>query len=154
MTRKQCSIDGCGRDHFARGWCQRHYQRWTRTGDPQADRPIRNYGQRKCAVPNCNRRHDQNGYCMAHRRRWQRNGDPAPAQPIGWSRQPRRQWPATALFPYAGSGRRLAAMLGMSPRSEERWAKVMLTSDQADKAALELGLMAWEVWDGWLEAAA
>ena len=32
---KLCSIDGCGREHDARGWCQMHYKRWKRHGGPQ-----------------------------------------------------------------------------------------------------------------------
>lgn len=31
---KQCTIDGCGRVHEARGWCKKHYNRWWRHGDP------------------------------------------------------------------------------------------------------------------------
>lgn len=27
-----CSIDGCGKVHAARGWCQMHYARWKRNG--------------------------------------------------------------------------------------------------------------------------
>jgi hypothetical protein len=27
-----CSVEGCGRAHYARGVCEKHYQRWTRTG--------------------------------------------------------------------------------------------------------------------------
>lgn len=29
-----CSITGCIGDLYARGWCQRHYQRWLKHGDP------------------------------------------------------------------------------------------------------------------------
>lgn len=32
--KRLCSIDGCGRAHLARGWCQIHYERWSRNGDP------------------------------------------------------------------------------------------------------------------------
>lgn len=33
MTRS-CSIDGCNRPFRARTWCNMHYQRWDRHGDP------------------------------------------------------------------------------------------------------------------------
>lgn len=29
-----CQIDGCGKRVFARGWCNAHYTRWRRHGDP------------------------------------------------------------------------------------------------------------------------
>lgn len=32
---KGCSIEGCLGDHLARGWCNRHYLRWKRHGDPE-----------------------------------------------------------------------------------------------------------------------
>lgn len=35
MSGHQCSIEGCGRPHRARGWCHRHYYRWKRQGDPE-----------------------------------------------------------------------------------------------------------------------
>ena len=35
MTRK-CSINGCGKVHFGRGWCKAHYSRWRNHGDPLA----------------------------------------------------------------------------------------------------------------------
>lgn len=38
---KVCSIDGCGKTVFCRGWCSRHYHRWQRYGDPFAGGPER-----------------------------------------------------------------------------------------------------------------
>jgi hypothetical protein len=29
-----CSISGCNGEHYARGWCCKHYKRWHRSGDP------------------------------------------------------------------------------------------------------------------------
>lgn len=33
-VRRICSIDGCSRPHFGRGWCSAHWKRWVRHGDP------------------------------------------------------------------------------------------------------------------------
>lgn len=33
-VRKPCTLDGCERLHFARGFCQPHYERWRYHGDP------------------------------------------------------------------------------------------------------------------------
>jgi hypothetical protein len=38
VASKACSIDGCGRPILAWGWCNRHYRRWKRNGDP-SDKP-------------------------------------------------------------------------------------------------------------------
>lgn len=35
---KVCSIDGCGRPLKSLGWCQSHFMRWRRHGDPLAGR--------------------------------------------------------------------------------------------------------------------
>lgn len=34
MANGTCSIDGCEKRHYARGWCSTHYDRWRRHGDP------------------------------------------------------------------------------------------------------------------------
>lgn len=34
MNRKPCTVEGCGRTSAARGWCDKHWARWRRTGDP------------------------------------------------------------------------------------------------------------------------
>lgn len=31
---RQCEIEGCTGKDFSRGWCQKHYTRWLRHGDP------------------------------------------------------------------------------------------------------------------------
>lgn len=36
-----CEIDGCGRKHVTNGWCRTHLERYKRTGDVQADIPVR-----------------------------------------------------------------------------------------------------------------
>ena len=31
-----CSVPGCDREHSSRGWCNTHYKRWYRYGNPLA----------------------------------------------------------------------------------------------------------------------
>ena len=38
-----CSVEGCGRKHDAKGYCQKHYKRWRLWGDPNVEK--RNYGK-------------------------------------------------------------------------------------------------------------
>lgn len=37
----RCDVDGCERATYARGICEAHYQRVLKTGDAQADKPLR-----------------------------------------------------------------------------------------------------------------
>lgn len=44
MTRT-CAVEGCGRGgRRRRGWCDLHYSRWQRTGDPGGAAPLRATG--------------------------------------------------------------------------------------------------------------
>ncbi|PWV44579.1 MucR family transcriptional regulator [Nocardiopsis sp. L17-MgMaSL7] len=36
-----CEVPGCGRKHVTKGWCRTHLERYKRTGDVQADVPVR-----------------------------------------------------------------------------------------------------------------
>lgn len=38
---KTCVVEGCGRPVKTRGWCEAHYERWRRHGDPLAAGPVR-----------------------------------------------------------------------------------------------------------------
>src|SRR5215471_9975359 len=71
-----CSVQGCDRDLYAKGYCRGHYARWRNNGDPGST-DIRVWGsERKCLVEGCDRKHFAWGYCSLHGKRWKRFGDP------------------------------------------------------------------------------
>lgn len=43
-TLTVCTVEGCDRPFYARGWCKAHYLRWHNTGDVQAAIPLRIIG--------------------------------------------------------------------------------------------------------------
>lgn len=63
MNNDTCSIEGCERARYGRGWCNMHYQRWRKRGS-LAD-PVR--VTRLCEFPGCTRKHAARGYCNSHR---------------------------------------------------------------------------------------
>lgn len=76
--RSDCSVPGCDRRHHAQGFCDPHYRRTRRTGEPgpavietQPPAP-RRVG---CLVQNCERPHRAKGYCNVHYNRQCRYGD-------------------------------------------------------------------------------
>lgn len=75
-----CTIDGCKGKQLARGWCAKHYTRWQRFGDPEADVRHRseNYGG-TCIVDGCDRDAHARKYCPAHYQRFRIYGDPVAA---------------------------------------------------------------------------
>ena len=73
-SKLKCSVLGCGRVCYARGWCSRHYQRWWTYGDP-IGRP-ESHHPKPCSIPECNRRSKAKGWCTLHYRRWKSTGDP------------------------------------------------------------------------------
>lgn len=34
MSKKTCTVDGCGKPHYGRGFCSTHYARYRKSGDP------------------------------------------------------------------------------------------------------------------------
>lgn len=73
MPERMCSIDDCERQCYSRGWCNLHYQRWRKHGDPLGSAPK---GPSDCAVDGCDRPHEARGWCNVHYARWWRHGDP------------------------------------------------------------------------------
>jgi len=71
-----CQIDGCNGKHVARGWCDAHYMRWRRHGDPEAGGPPQAQRGVVCSIEGCDGKHYARGWCKAHYDRWRRHGDP------------------------------------------------------------------------------
>lgn len=71
-----CSVPGCGSTTLARGWCQTHYQRWQRTGDPLLLKKRLHREIKKCSIDGCDSTAICRGWCSVHYQRWQASGDP------------------------------------------------------------------------------
>lgn len=75
MTERTCTIEGCDKKHYGRGWCYMHWQRVRRYGRTSLpDRPPKRV--RLCPVSECDRPVHAKGYCKRHYIRWARHGDP------------------------------------------------------------------------------
>lgn len=100
-----CTVDGCDRVMYAKGWCGLHYDRMRRTGSLElrkrptdclvCGKPVKSVGlcgyhygkalreresyTRTCSVEGCDRTYFSNGFCQSHYGRWRYNGDPGPA---------------------------------------------------------------------------
>ena len=71
--RGSCTI--CGKPHKGLGYCDKHYQRFKKWGDPLAVKDnqfseVRKDGEKNptktCLVPGCNAKYHANGYCTKH----------------------------------------------------------------------------------------
>ena len=67
MSGRLCVIDGCGRPQYARGWCERHWKRHRKYGDPRPDIPIGSWRKPKAPKPVPRRVH-RRPYATAHYR--------------------------------------------------------------------------------------
>lgn len=61
-----CTTEGCGRKHYARGYCAKHYRYWQARG----------LTGNKCTIDGCDDGRFSNGYCKMHYDRFLRHGDP------------------------------------------------------------------------------
>lgn len=70
MNQSTCAIDGCDNKALSRGWCGKHYARWSAHGDPLFTKY-----RTGCSVEGCEGKHSSSGYCHAHYRRLRKYGD-------------------------------------------------------------------------------
>lgn len=115
MARGACAIEGCGRAHYARGWCAVHYFRWRHHGHPLKGSQPGGAPERCCEVAGCEKPAGGDGLCRAHRRKLKLYGDPlAPSRSTGKPRTPlaQRLWSrvdssggSDACWPWTGHAR-------------------------------------------------
>jgi hypothetical protein len=78
-----CSIEGCERKVYSKGWCEPHYRRALRNGgEPTPDRQPRT----TCSIEGCDKPHDARGLCHGHLQRQNRTGDPLADVPLRGTR--------------------------------------------------------------------
>lgn len=75
-TMTTCSVDGCETPATSRGWCNKHYTRWQRWGDPTIIKRAKKSPHSTCTVDGCNKPHKSLGYCAAHHKKFSIYGDP------------------------------------------------------------------------------
>lgn len=62
---KKCGLDGCDRQHYAKGYCSPHWRRWRYTGNP-GPVAIEGRGRAGCAFDGCLEQHSAKGWCATH----------------------------------------------------------------------------------------
>lgn len=82
IPKRVCAIEECGRPHYGHGWCEKHYLRWRRTGDPlRVRKPGNPPSLAPCNVAGCDVTARSRGMCTKHYYRWVRTGDPLRPSP-------------------------------------------------------------------------
>lgn len=116
-----CSIDGCGKPIAGRGWCRRHYDRWSRHGDPLAGGPPKRRPERLCDIDGCNQLHHAHGYCADHANRLKAHGDPLAGGPVKTRHGEPQRWirdhadfegPDCLIWPFGATSQTLVRVDG------------------------------------------
>lgn len=77
---RSCSVEGCERSAITRGYCEMHYRRVLKTGNPGPAGPLRTIGT--CRVDGCDKEIDAKGLCHGHYQRLLRRGEVHEDRPL------------------------------------------------------------------------
>jgi hypothetical protein len=84
---KTCFVEACEQPHHARGWCNSHYYRWQKYGDPRGGSLFNQRPNLECVIDACKKPQTCRGWCATHYTMWIRRGDPQ-APPLRSARGP------------------------------------------------------------------
>lgn len=70
----KCTVPGCATPRSYREYCESHYQRFKRHGDPLKGRRGPSAQGSVCVAPSCSGRATSRGLCGKHRYRWNKYG--------------------------------------------------------------------------------
>lgn len=73
---KKCSVPTCSCQARSKGYCNKHYKRLLRYGDPEKQLRIERGKHKTCTVPGCSLAHIARGLCSNHYALMKRNGKP------------------------------------------------------------------------------
>lgn len=73
MKRNKCAAEDCDRDALTKGFCDKHYRRWKKHGDPNT---VIIKTRNICTVIDCADYQMGLGYCKLHYTRFKKHGDP------------------------------------------------------------------------------
>jgi hypothetical protein len=79
---KKCSVPNCIDKHRAKGFCNIHYNRFLKYGDPLGGKfyltvPRKRQPRGECTYGTCQRPHYARGWCTVHYHRWLMHGNPS-----------------------------------------------------------------------------
>ncbi len=66
---RYCSIEGCEKRCYGRGWCSAHYSRWKRNGHPLAGERPKGLAL-TCERDGCDEQQRAQGLCKVHYQEW------------------------------------------------------------------------------------
>lgn len=93
VNNRMCLVDGCSNSGNIRmGYCNKHYRRWRRYGDPIGGGPdqdrtmwkgaVEENPERQCSVGGCGKPIKAQRLCAAHYGRWRKYGNPLGGGPM------------------------------------------------------------------------